>query len=73
MKKLGYYRLKALSIAIGVLIFAVDLLTAPDLIVGVLYGIPVALAGLALVPRWTWALVAMGVAGNLAAGAWANP
>jgi signal transduction histidine kinase len=73
VKKLGHYRLKALSIAVTALIFAVDLLTAPGLIVGVLYGIPVALAGLAIVPRWTWALVAMGVAGNLAAGAWANP
>lgn len=73
MSKLSHHILKAISVATTTVILVVDLTTPAGFIVGGLYGIPVALTGLVLLPQWTWTLVALDLACNLIVGALAEP
>lgn len=61
-------RIVLATLALLLLAFLLDVLTPQSLVAAILFGVPIALSGLALSPRFTWGVVGLALLGDLLAG-----
>ncbi|GAB5602308.1 hypothetical protein FJNA_08330 [Thermus sp. FJN-A] len=60
--------MRPLTLVLLLLAFLLDVATPQALVAAILFGVPIALSGMAFSPGFTWATVALALLGNLVAG-----
>ncbi|WP_243094924.1 sensor histidine kinase [Thermus thalpophilus] len=68
MLREGQGRVRLLTLGVLLLAFLLDVATPQALVAAILFGVPIALSGMAFSPRFTWGTVALALLGNLTAG-----